>query len=680
MDDVFDVFGVFSILDNMSSPLGNIRTSMRATRAEGGRLTATMGSLTKKMLPLAMAAALVLAAFIGPVGAAMEFEAALSNLQAISQATPDDLAKLEQSALDLGASTAFSAAQVAGAQTELAKKGFLANETVAAMPGLLNLAAATQSELATAATVSSGALKSFNMEASKSGEVADIIAAASTSSATDIDGLGMALQNAGAIVSGAGEDFALLAAITGKLADANINAAVAGTATKIMFTRLASPAGDAAKALSSLKIETKDAQGNMLPFLDIMGELEGKLKSMGSADRTGYIKRIFGEEAVGSVTALLNQGVGSLAKYAESLRSKTGISAEMAKQQLDNLKGSLTILGSAWEGFSITLGSTFTPILKDVVDGVTWLVMIFTVIASHPVGNWLVKITGYAAGLVIAMTLLSAAVWAGSAAWGAFTSMRLVVVAVEFVKVARATNIWTASQWLLNAALTANPIGLVIVGIAAFIAGIIALYNYCDGFREIVDATWASLKEVASAISDFFGILTGVGIDGVLAYYFTDLYNGLQAIFDIDLAESGRKMLMTLVEGIKSVAMAPYEAVKSVLSSVRNLLPFSDAKEGPLSQLTLSGSKVLDTLGEGIAAAAPKLKNTAEGALEDAANALTSDERQPGKKQTGKRSSSGGTTIHIGSITLPGVESASSFVSELQQLVAEFDGMEPEGA
>ena len=192
-----------------------------------------------------------------------------------------------------------------------------------------------------------------------------------------------------------------------------------------------------------------------------------------------------------------------------------------------------------------------------------------------------------------------------------------------------------------------------------------------------INMLWDNLKSGASAISDFFGILTGVGFEGVLAYYFTDIYNGIKAIFNIDLAESGRKLLMTLVSGIKSVAMAPYEAVKGAMGAIRNLLPFSDAKEGPLSQLTLSGSKVLDTLGAGIVAAAPKLKDTVEGALEGATNALNTDDPKQRKGQSSNNSNrGGGTTIHIGNITLPGVASASDFVAQLQQLVAEYDSME----
>jgi hypothetical protein len=135
-----------------------------------------------------------------------------------------------------------------------------------------------------------------------------------------------------------------------------------------------------------------------------------------------------------------------------------------------------------------------------------------------------------------------------------------------------ATKAWTAAQWLFNAAMTANPIGLIIVAIGALVAAGVALYMHWDTVKAKFIEVWESIKE-------WFG--------------------------SISLFESGKKMLDTLVAGIKSVASAPVEAIKDVLGKVREYLPFSDAKVGPLSQLTLSGQKVVDTLREGMLSANP---------------------------------------------------------------------------
>lgn len=655
--EIFDVFASFNLIDNLSDPIGRIRNAMNGTDGAGTRLAQTMGGLTKRLLPLAIAAGVFLGMLAPGIATAANFEAALSGLGAISRASAADMGILEQSALDLGASTAFSAAQVVEAQTELAKKGFDTNQITGAMPGLLDLAAAAQTNLANAASVTTSALNTFHLKAADSTRIADIIAAASTTSATDIDGLGMALQNAGAVVQGAGGDFALLAAITGKLADAGINAAVAGTATKIMFSRLAAPTGDAAKALSNLGISTRDARGNMLPFLDVMGNLEAAMAGMGTGERAEFLKRIFGEEAVGSVTALLGKGVGTLGEFAEALRDSSGAASEMAKKQLDNLKGSMTILGSAWEGLSITIGSVFTPVLKVLVDGLTWTVSLFNKLASHPLGKVLIALVGGVAAVVVAVTAFSAILWGATVAAGA-----------------------------LNLALLANPITWFV---AALIGGAALIVVYWEEVKTIFLSLWAPIGAFLDKMEGAWHRLMGTfhmdGLSGVV--------DAILGVFNIDLSESGRKLLTTLAEGIASVVTAPFQAVKGALSMVRKLLPFSDAKEGPLSALTLSGQKVMDTLGAGIRMAAPGLYATATDALDGLNMAVSTDVDAPAtatatpspqppssiKRQARETGDRRVTVEHL-TVTLPGVSDAHGFVQALQALVAEFDGMEGDGA
>jgi hypothetical protein len=131
------------------------------------------------------------------------------------------------------------------------------------------------------------------------------------------------------------------------------------------------------------------------------------------------------------------------------------------------------------------------------------------------------------------------------------------------------------------------------------------------------------------------------------------------------------------------MARAPFEAVSSILGRVRNLLPFSDAREGPLSQLTLSGQKVMDTLGEGITGAAPRLRATAVDALSGVAivtgqapntAAANAKGAQAGQRRERASRKSGRVVIQHLSVTLPGVKDGEGFVAALQRLVAEFDG------
>lgn len=137
-----------------------------------------------------------------------------------------------------------------------------------------------------------------------------------------------------------------------------------------------------------------------------------------------------------------------------------------------------------------------------------------------------------------------------------------------------------------------------------------------DGFKSIFEGVW-------DGITNFLG---GVG----------------KLFFD-----SGKAIIETLVNGIKSVAEAPVKAVKNVLSKVRDFLPFSDAKKGPLSELTYSGGAIMTTLSAGVDKRAITLQDAVGRAFSDtganiAPNAVTAAPAPP--------AASGGPSFAIGSL------------------------------
>ena len=162
MNTVFAVQAVMGLVDNITGPLRAVRDGMADTEAGAGRLGARMGMLTRILLPLAVAAGIFLAALAPGVGVAADFEAAISSVGAVSRASVSELAALESAALDLGASTAWSASQVAEAEKYLAMAGFSVKDNIAALPGVLNLASAAQEDLGNTANIASNILSAFS--------------------------------------------------------------------------------------------------------------------------------------------------------------------------------------------------------------------------------------------------------------------------------------------------------------------------------------------------------------------------------------------------------------------------------------------------------------------------------------------------------------------------------------
>lgn len=162
------------------------------------------------------------------------------------------------------------------------------------------------------------------------------------------------------------------------------------------------------------------------------------------------------------------------------------------------------------------------------------------------------------------------------------------------------------------------------------------------GFVWVGEAIGNSVGWAVTTVERLPQAISGV-VDSVLAV-FGRMYEGIkwgffnltpvrwliqafQGVTDyltgIDWSTAGAKIMSTLAAGIKSTVMAPVEVVKTGLSKLRDFLPFSDAKVGPLSALTLSGRRIMDTLGVGVRAAAPGLKKAVSGALAGTAAVMT---------------------------------------------------------
>jgi len=673
--EIFSVMASMSLIDMITAPLRSIGAQMNVTNKAAASLSSGALALAKSLLPIALAAGILLAALAPCVSTAADFEAAMANVGAVSRATPAEMRELSGAARELGATTAWSAMQVAEGQKYLAMAGFSVRENIAALPAVLNMASAGTTELGRAADISSDILSAFNMEAGQMPRVADTLTAAFTTSNTSLELLGETMKYVAPVAEKAGVSLEGTAAMAGLLGNVGIKGSQAGTALRAMLNGLAAPSSEAAKSIATLGITTTDAMGNLRNPITILGDMAKATESMGSAQKMAFTKTVFGTEAMSAVLALFDQaGAGGITEYAKQL-SAAGTAAEVAARQNDNLAGDQKALGSAFESLQITIGSLFLPAMRGLAHATTWVVRGLDVLAGSPVGKFLLTTAAVLGVTVIAVTLMSGAVWAGTAAWAAF-----------------------------NLVILANPIGIIVLAIVGLVTALIALYNHCDTARELMDnfatgvsMAWKNIKGIASAIGDFFSILSGVGVMGVFAYYFTDIYNaagdlwdGLTSLFDFDLTESGRKLFMTLADGIKSVITAPYDLVKAGLSKVRQLLPFSDAHEGPLSALTLSGTRIMDTLGSGIRAAAPNLHATASTALAGvavAANLAVAPPapsspptlapipaHAPAPDRATTRQTGNTITIQHLTVQLPDVQDAGGFMTALQELVAQHDG------
>ncbi len=410
--EVFSVFATLSLVDMISGPLDRVRNAMKSVEGGVASLGKRMGNLALGMAPVALAAGVMLGSFGACVGVAAGFEDQMAKVGAVSRASSEEMAALEKTARELGATTQFTAVQVGEAEQYLAMAGFSAQENIAALPGVLNLAAATATDLGRAADISSDILSAFGMKAEEMTRVADVLALTCATANTNMELLGDTMKYVAPVARMAGLSLEETAAMAGLLGNVGIKGSQAGTTLKAMLNKMAAPTKEAQELFQKLGVTVKDSAGNLRSPVTVLGEMAAGLKNMGTAEQIAAMKMIVGEEAIAGFSELIEkEGIGAIAAYAKQLEAGGGSAAEMAARMNDTLAGSLRGLGSAWESVQITVGKLFIPAVRGAVDGMTGFLRLLDKAAQTPFGAALLKIVSAVSLAVVALTGLSAAIW-----------------------------------------------------------------------------------------------------------------------------------------------------------------------------------------------------------------------------------------------------------------------------
>jgi len=256
-----------------------------------------------------------------------DFDKANADLAATMGKTRSEISSLTEDQKRLGASTKFTATEVAGLQKEYAKLGFSQTEILNATEATLSLAAAVETDLANASMVAGSTLRGFGLDASEMGRVVDVMAKSFTSSALDIENFRESMKYVAPIAKASGVSIEFTTAMLGKLADAGIKGSQAGTSLRRILAEMAKTGKPASQALD-------EVAKSGISVNDAMDEV-------GRTAQTALL-----------VLSKSKNGIDDLAK---SLDNAAGSAKAMADIQLDSLQGKITLLTSAWDGFILSL-------------------------------------------------------------------------------------------------------------------------------------------------------------------------------------------------------------------------------------------------------------------------------------------------------------------------------------
>ncbi len=300
-----------------------------------------------------------------------DFEAAMSQVQAVSGADSDELDQLTKKAEEMGATTKFTATDSAEAFNYMAMAGWKTEDMLDGISGIMQLAAAANEDLGTTSDIVTDALTAFGLKASDAGMFSDVLAAASSNANTNVSMMGETFKFAASMAGSLGYSVQDVALMTGLMANSGIKASMAGTALNSIMTRLSTNTHHARDTLEELGIKFFDAQGNARPLVDVMEELRDATANMNDEQKTSVANAIAGTNSQKGLLAILNASETDYNKLANAIDNAAGASERMADTQLDNLSGSITLLQSAVDGVKISFGSRLNHYVRDVADGLT---------------------------------------------------------------------------------------------------------------------------------------------------------------------------------------------------------------------------------------------------------------------------------------------------------------------
>lgn len=335
-------------LAKVSAALEQNNAAISQTKTQ---LAGTLGTL----------AALGGAIYAGPVKKAAEFEAQMSTVKAISNASADDMKRLSEEAKHMGATTKFTAVEAGKALEYMAMAGWKTDQMLGGLPGIMNLAAASGEDLGQVSDIVTDALTAFNMTADQSGRFADVLAQASSNANTNVSMMGATFQKVAPVAGALGYSVEDMSLGIGLMANASIKAEVAGTSLKTALANMAKPTKQMQAYMDKYGISLTNADGSMKTFREVIDNLRSSLGGLSESEQVAAATAIFGKESFAGMLAIVNASDADFKKLSDSVNNAAGAAERMAQIKLDNFEGKVTLLKSAFEGLQIALGDALLP-------------------------------------------------------------------------------------------------------------------------------------------------------------------------------------------------------------------------------------------------------------------------------------------------------------------------------
>lgn len=483
----------------------------------------------------------------------MDFEAAMSEVAAISGATGDDLTSLTEKAKEMGASTKFSATESADALKYMAMAGWDSRQMLGALDGVMMLAAASGEDLGTVSDIVTDSMTAFGLSADEAAEFADVLAQASSKSNTNVSMLGQSFKYVAPVAGSLGYSVEDTALALGLMANAGIKSSQSGTALRGALSKLLNPSDKAARVMDELGFSIHDNEGEMLSLGEIMEQLRDKFSGLDKDQQATYATMLFGETAMSGMLAIINASADDYDNLADSIHNSGGAAQRMSDTMQDNAKGGLVELKSALEGLAIQLSEILIPVFNDLVGWVKGAV------------DWFSGLSEGTQTTIVAIGALVAAIGPLLMIFGSMSSGigSLLGLFGRMIPVLTGASAGIGGLSSVLAAVT-GPVGIAVAALAGLTAGGIALYKHLK--EESIPEVDRFGDEVSETTQEAVGAFMDLDEQATLALN--------------QLAWSGQEVTQEMADGItgtidemgEQVLASMDESHKEELASMQSFL------------------------------------------------------------------------------------------------------------
>lgn len=526
--EVASLFGVLSLEDRATGTLRGFDTQMQSVEQRISRFGGQMQSVGAGML--ALTAPLVGFAAAG-IRVASQFDDAMAEISARAGIVGEDLQRISDFALQMGADTAFSANQAADAFLQLLTSGQSTEQAIATLPAVLTAAAASGEDLGRTADLLTDILAAFGLQVEDATMVVDVLAKAAGASSADMASLGQGFNNVGPIARQFGLSVEQTAAILAVFSENGIKGAEAGTQLKSMLTNMTRQTDTVASAWERLGTSMYDAMGNVRPIGDVLQDIRRGLDGMTEQQRIQTIQDLagsFGQMGLAALTA------GDPLSAMLGLMSDSASAADVAAARMNTFSGRMEQLRGSIETLQIRAMKPLMESLKPLIERATEVVnRISDWVAANPdLTATVFQLAGAVAGLGTGLTVVG-------------TVIKLIAPAIG---------------------LLTSPFAMAAAGIAATVVGL-------GVFAQVLGVdVMGGLQVVGQQVNTFLADIGEQGLGGALRNFFTTAENGSSAISRIlqgfGMGEEQAEAFGSAINNIAQQVILFVEALPANLSLV----------------------------------------------------------------------------------------------------------------